>query len=129
MRLYVVTVRPHGVSRLGNIRIDHALVTALVEWWCQEISSSSLGGTITLQDVAILLGLRIDKRPVTSHPTHVWQAICYELLGLSPDACSLNNARLRLRWLQEHFGVRPYAIEDVVRQYARAYMLGHTFYP
>lgn len=68
VRHYVITAGLYGVSRIGSIRIDHALVTALVERWRQETHSFHLPvgeATITLQDVAVLLGLRIDGRPVT----------------------------------------------------------------
>lgn len=54
-------------------REDHALVTALVERWHQETHSFHLPvgeDTVTLQDVDILLSLRVDGRPVTSHPMH-----------------------------------------------------------
>lgn len=77
VRPYVVTVGPHWVSRLGNVKINHALITALVERWRQETQTFYLRvdeATVTLQDVTILLGLRIDGRPVTSHPTRDWRA-------------------------------------------------------
>lgn len=44
-----------------------------------------------LQDVAILLGLRIEGRPIASHLMYGWQATYYELLGLIPNVSSLNN--------------------------------------
>lgn len=72
VELYVVTTCQHGVSHLRNAKIDHALVTALVERWHQEAHTFhlSIGETvITLQDVAILLGLKIDGRPVTTYRT------------------------------------------------------------
>lgn len=55
------------VSRLGNVKIDHALVTALVERWRQETYTFYLPvgeATVTLQNVAIRLGLRIDGRAI-----------------------------------------------------------------
>lgn len=42
--------------------------------------------TVTLQYVALLIGLRIDGRAITGPPCHDWRATCSELLLLTPDA-------------------------------------------
>lgn len=137
VRPYLITCGLHGVSRLGSVRIDHALVTALVERWRQETHTFHLPvgeATITLQDVAILLGLRIDGRPVTGPPTPDWRAICGELLGVVPDDGSLDGPGLRLSWLRDNFGdgPPPNATEHVLRSYVRAYilaLLGTVLFP
>lgn len=51
----------------GSLMIDHALITALIERWRQETHTFQLRcgeATITLQDVAVLWGIRIDGFPV-----------------------------------------------------------------
>lgn len=51
------------VSRLGTVSIDHSLVMAMVERWCQKAYTfPHLVGkaTLTLQDLAVILGLRSD---------------------------------------------------------------------
>lgn len=73
LRLYVVTTRLHGVSHVRNMKIDHTLMTALVKRWRHETHKCHIPvgeATITLEDITILLGLRIDGRSVTSHLTH-----------------------------------------------------------
>lgn len=58
----VVTVGLHGVSHPRNVRIDHVLLTSLVERWFQESHPFHLlvsWATFTLEDAAILLGLRM----------------------------------------------------------------------
>lgn len=50
---------------------------------------------MTLQDVADLLGLRIDGRPVTALPTTDLRATCHELLSVIPDRRAIDGARLR----------------------------------
>lgn len=67
----IVSTGLYGVSRLVNVKIDHALVTALVEQWRQETHTFHLPvgeATVALQDVALLLGIRIDGRAVTFLP-------------------------------------------------------------
>lgn len=60
MRPHVVTVGLNGVSRLGNVKIDHALLTILVDQWHKETHLPVGEGIVMLQDDAILLCLRID---------------------------------------------------------------------
>ena len=57
----------YSVARVGWLQVDHALVTAMVERWRQETHTFHLPigeATITLEDVAVLLGLPVDRDPV-----------------------------------------------------------------
>lgn len=57
---YVISVGLYSVSYLGTIAIDHAFATVLIERSRDHIFNFSDGkATITLQDVALLLGLWI----------------------------------------------------------------------
>ena len=44
--------------------------------------------TITLQDVAVLLELRIDGPPVTRTYERIWAGECERLLGMMPPSDS-----------------------------------------
>ena len=71
---YVLRAGFYGVHRLGPICLDHALITTLVERWRPETHTFHLligEASITLQDVAILLGLPIDGAPITHAQTFV----------------------------------------------------------
>nr|GMC83006.1 serine/threonine-protein phosphatase 7 long form homolog [Ipomoea batatas] len=78
-----------GLSRLERIHLDWSLITAMVERWrpkthCFQLPFGEV--TITLQDVEVLLGLRIDGMAVTSGQTRTkneWCDICHDLLGIS----------------------------------------------
>jgi len=62
-RLYLDVMGFGTICRLGGIRIDHALITALLERWRPETHTFHLPVgevLITLQDVEDLLGLRVD---------------------------------------------------------------------
>ncbi|GFZ07441.1 hypothetical protein Acr_19g0003780 [Actinidia rufa] len=128
---YVLRAGFYGVHRLGPIRLDHALITAFVERWRPETHTFHLPigeASITLQDVAILLGLPIDGAPIT-HPqtfvtVHECQDICMHAFGVIPPAEDIDRGRLRMSWLRRTFDVLPEHADDVsVQRHARAYIL------
>ncbi|XP_019181350.1 PREDICTED: serine/threonine-protein phosphatase 7 long form homolog [Ipomoea nil] len=58
----------YGVSQLPKIQLDHGLITALLERWKPEVHTfhmpfGEVG--ITLQDVEVLFGLKVDELLVT----------------------------------------------------------------
>nr|GMC80579.1 receptor-like protein 12 [Ipomoea batatas] len=83
-----------GMSRLERIHLDWPLITAMVERWRPETHCFQLPFgevTITLQDVEVLLGLRIDGMAVTSVQTRTkneWCDICHDLLGIRPNGAN-----------------------------------------
>lgn len=66
---YTVNAGLYSVFCLDTIAIDHALVITVIEHWRQETHTFHLlvgEATFTLQDIAVLLSLRIDGRRVIS---------------------------------------------------------------
>ena len=128
---YVLRAGFYGVYRLGLIRLDHALITAFVERWRPETHTFHLPvgeATITLQDVAILLGLPIDGAPITHPQTFVTvqecQDVCMQAFGVIPPAEEIDSGRLRMSWLRRTFDALPEQADDViVQRHARAYIL------
>ena len=55
--------------------------------------------TITLQDVVIILGLRIDGPVVTGTCVFDVVELCGELLGVTPPADALRGSAISIRWL------------------------------
>lgn len=58
------------ISQLIYIRLDHQLLTALVERWSPTTNTFHFivgEMTITLQDVVIILGVQIDRPPLIGH--------------------------------------------------------------
>ncbi|XP_047982231.1 uncharacterized protein LOC125223231 isoform X2 [Salvia hispanica] len=121
----------YGVYKAGRMRLDHALITALVERWRPETHTFHLPvgeTTVTLQDISVLWGLPIDGEPITGVDTNrsldEWQEICNELLGFRPPPEDFDRGRLKIRCLQERFKTLPDgASECTVQFYARAYIL------
>ncbi|GFZ16916.1 hypothetical protein Acr_26g0001860 [Actinidia rufa] len=128
---YVLRAGFYGVYRLGPIRLDHALITAFVERWRPETHTFHLPvgeASITLQDVAILLGLPIDGAPITHTQTFVTvqecQDICMQAFGVIPPAEEIDSGRLRMSWLRRTFDILPEHADDVsVQRHVRAYIL------
>ncbi|KAH7865314.1 hypothetical protein Vadar_004998 [Vaccinium darrowii] len=76
-----------GLMKVPFIQLDWHLITALVERWRPETHSFHMPTgetTITLQDVSIQLGLRVDGRPITGRMDYNWAEECDRLLGVKP---------------------------------------------
>ncbi|KAI0488867.1 hypothetical protein KFK09_028706 [Dendrobium nobile] len=85
----------HCIRQLMYIKLDHHLLTALVERWSPQTNTFHLAVgemSITLQDVAMIMGLQIDGPPLVG-PSVVglgkrwnsWPDCCNDLLGSHPD--------------------------------------------
>ena len=97
IRPYVICVGFYGVYRFGHIMIDWLRINCLIERWQPKTHTFHvLVGemTITLQDVAIILGLRIDGPAVTGTCVFDVTEICGELLGVTPPADALRGSAI-----------------------------------
>ena len=77
----------YGLARIGFIRLDWHLITALVERWHPETHTFHFPQgelSITLQDVAIQLGLPVDGLPVTGSTRVDYRQLYHDLLGVVP---------------------------------------------
>ncbi|XP_042515481.1 serine/threonine-protein phosphatase 7 long form homolog isoform X1 [Macadamia integrifolia] len=124
---YVTRAGLYHLSRVNGMRMDRPLITALVERWRRETHTFHLPVgemAITLQDTAVLLGLRVHGDPVTGRTDYTWAELCKDLLGRKPEAQYLSGSSLKMTWLYTHFHQLPEGASPMVQeQYARAYML------
>lgn len=109
------------------ISLDNPLISALVERWRKETNTFHITVgemTITLEDVAYLLGLRIDGEPVIGVTYTTCDSVCIKYLGKAPDSGYTSGGMVKLSWLKEAFSECPEdaSIEDVER-HTRAYLL------
>ncbi|KAL7212054.1 hypothetical protein ACSBR2_014838 [Camellia fascicularis] len=97
--------REATIERMGPPNLDLHLFTALVERWRSETHTFHLTSgeaTITLQDVNILFGLRVDGKVITGNTSYDWLVVCNRLT----------------------YGNLPIDVDDViVQRYARAFIL------
>ncbi|XP_062193625.1 uncharacterized protein LOC133897064 [Phragmites australis] len=126
-------LRPAGLMGLVNIcraglpSIDRALVSALVDRWRPETHTFHMPCgevTITLQDVAMILGLPFAGRAVTVNTTESQNELVERYLGRSPPSDSRPRPGSRVSWVRAEFNNCPEdADEETVKQHARAYIL------
>lgn len=126
----------------GLPRMDGAALTALVDRWRPETHTFHLPSgemTVTLQDVAMILGLPIDGVAVSGDINSVgWRDRVGEWLGVRPEdppADTRDNrpSAVLASWLRAHFNVCPPDVDDdTVRRFARAWiwhLLGSFLFP
>ena len=126
----------------GLPRMDGAALTALVDRWRPETHTFHLPSgemTVTLQDVAMILGLPIDGVAVSGDINSAgWRDRVGEWLGVRPEdppADTRDNrpSAVLASWLRAHFNVcPPDADDDTVRRFARAWiwhLLGSFLFP
>ncbi|KAJ9671156.1 hypothetical protein PVL29_027237 [Vitis rotundifolia] len=85
IRRYVMQSGFYDVYRVRHTSLDWPLITSLVERWRLETHTFHLPigeMTVTLQDVAMILGLRIHGPPITGTCDIDWSLLCSEFLGV-----------------------------------------------
>ncbi|KAL6335837.1 hypothetical protein AAG906_040558 [Vitis piasezkii] len=134
---YIIESGFYVFHRVGHVKVDWALITALVKRWSPETHTFHMPVgemTITLQDVAILFGLRVHGHPITGSTDIDWHALCEELLGVRPTETNIRGASLIVRFITTHFShLPPRVVDEVTLQcHARAYLLllvGGSLFP
>ncbi|RZC20055.1 Serine/threonine-protein phosphatase 7 long form-like [Glycine soja] len=115
------------VITVGQIDINHHLVTVLVERWRPETHTFHFPHgetTITLQDVALQLGLKIDKLSVIGAITGDVRVACQTLPSDTPPDKYIKGKMIHLTWLRQNFRQLPIDANDVViAQHARAHIM------
>ncbi|XP_038880345.1 serine/threonine-protein phosphatase 7 long form homolog [Benincasa hispida] len=101
------------VAQIGFIQHDWHMITALIERWRPETHTFHLPCgecTITLQDVAVQFGFRVDGQPLTDSLQYDWKNVCEELLGVLLE--DLKGSRLSIPWLASQFPELPSDADD-----------------
>ena len=126
---YVIRAGFYGIYRLSHIMIDWPLITCLVERWRPETQTFHVPVRemmITLQNVAIILGLRINGPAVTGTYVLDVAELCGELLGVTPpvDALRESGSAISIRWLcQQLSTLGPHANEVDLERSAHGFIL------
>ncbi|KAG8478772.1 hypothetical protein CXB51_028601 [Gossypium anomalum] len=100
------------VALIQRFDLRANLISALVERCCTETYTFIMPCgecTITLEDVAMQLGLRVDGVVVTSRSKVLEPSVlCHKLLGRSPNDGEQNFTCLTLAWLRANFKSTSY---------------------
>ena len=87
---------------------------------------------ITLQNIKVMLGIPVDRMPVTWKTDMTWSDVCRDLLGHQPPLVIPNlnrsilvGARVRYKWFDAQFTAPPTVDVDdeVVQQHTRYHLL------
>ncbi|XP_044492827.1 protein MAIN-LIKE 2-like [Mangifera indica] len=115
------------LRKIPAISLDNPLISALVERWRRETNTFHFivgEMTVTLQDVALMLGLAIDGKPVIGVTHTTCSSICHKYLGKAPDSNHASGGMVKLSWLKEYFSNCPEnALTEEVERHTRAYLL------
>ena len=127
IRPYVICAGFYGIYWLGHIMIDWPLITCLVEGWRPETHTFHVPigeMTITLQDVAIILGLRIDDPAAMGTCVLDVAELCAELLGVTLHAHALRGSAISIWWLCDQLSTpAPDADEVALKRSAHGFIL------
>ncbi|XP_016752686.1 protein MAINTENANCE OF MERISTEMS-like [Gossypium hirsutum] len=123
---YLELVGFRSAALIQTFDLRYNLISALVERWLPETHTFHLPCgecTVTLEDVALQLGLPIDENAVAGVSSIFRPAtLCYELLGRSPSEGKFTS--LRFSWLKVNFEhLSSTANEWKVMQAVRAYIM------
>ena len=120
-----------NIFRRGQPSFNATAVTAMVDRWRPKTHTFHLPCDemmITLQDVAMILGLPIRGHPVIGRCDPAgWRGRVAQFLGRDPppkeDGKKGREAGVRITWLREEFNVcPPHADEATISYYCRAWV-------
>ena len=124
---YVIHAGFYGIYHLGHIMIDWPLITCLIERWQPKTHTFHVPVeemTITLQDVAIILGLHIERPAVIGTCVLDVAELCGELLGVTLPANALRGSAISIWWLCDQLSTpAPDADEVALERSVRGFIL------
>ena len=112
-------------TNLNKYNVDNRLIVALCERWRPETHTFLFPSgecTITLEDVHMLLGLKINGEPVTGKTEVGWE-IVEPIIGSKPLNDRREGKSIRLSWLQDYINCVGMAGPTMTLHMFRAYVL------
>ncbi|XP_050876542.1 protein MAIN-LIKE 2-like [Lathyrus oleraceus] len=99
---YLELVGFANVAKIASLKVNSKLIVALLKRWRPETHTFHLPTgecIITLEDVSMLLGLRINGKAVDG-PTNVTNDVYMENLGIEPTSSDNNGASVKIVWFE-----------------------------
>ena len=127
---YLQRARLNEVSSIRKFRLLPDLISALVERWkpeCHTFHFPYGECTVTLEDVALRLGLPINGLVVTGTTdlnVQLLQDMCEAWLGARPEEKDFIGSAIRLSWLESlNLTLAANANQETIECFTRVYML------
>jgi len=122
-------------TKINSVNVDARLICALLERWRPETHTFILPTgecTITLEDVHMLLGLKVDGIPVTIEREITWDYF-EDFLGKQMEDIEKSRKTVKLKWLSSYMtelsdDPRPEAVVYHFRVYC-LYIIGTLLMP
>ncbi|GAU11333.1 hypothetical protein TSUD_343240 [Trifolium subterraneum] len=115
------------VVKIRHCVLDQHLCTALVERWRPETHTFHLPSgecTVTLEDVSMLLNLKIDGAAVTGSTSNNVLLEYSHWLGFQPEEIRRDGNTIYISWLKKVLSTMPEETTPEIRlQYFRVYLL------
>ncbi|XP_039051855.1 protein MAIN-LIKE 2-like [Hibiscus syriacus] len=111
---------------MRGFKLYSALIEALIEHWRPEKHTfhfPSCETTITLENIAHQLVVRVNRAPVVSQNMYDLASLVYQVLGIWPPFDAIDDFRVRITWLESKFQVTDETTDEVVIFASRAYLL------
>ena len=116
IRPYVIRLGFYGIYRMCHIMINSPIITSLVERWRPETYTFHVPVgemTITLQDVAIILGLYIHGSVITKTCVLDVAKLCREFLSVIPPSDALIGSVISIWWLCDQLSTPTPDVDEV----------------
>ncbi|QHO08005.1 uncharacterized protein DS421_14g468720 [Arachis hypogaea] len=119
----------YHASQIGIVQCQKALVNALIERWHPETHTFHLPigeCAVTLEDVALILGLPTDGLPVTRMTMSSFEALeaeCLIQFGVAPPKSDCRGSCIKLTWLR-NLKENLQLIDDIsIQRYVRCHIM------
>ncbi|RYR26289.1 hypothetical protein Ahy_B02g060510 [Arachis hypogaea] len=119
----------YHVSQIGVVQCQKALVNALIERWHPNTHTFHLSigeCAVTLEDVALILGLPTDGLPVTGMTMSSFEALeaeCLLQFGVAPRKSDCRGSCIKLRWLRDLKENLELTDEISIQRYVRCHIM------
>ncbi|XP_057746884.1 serine/threonine-protein phosphatase 7 long form homolog [Arachis stenosperma] len=119
----------YHVSQIGIVQCQKTLVNALIERWHPDTHTFHLPigeCVVTLEDVALVLGLPIDGLPVTGMTMSSFEAMeaeCLLQFGVAPREEDCRSSCIKLTWLRNLKENSELTDEISIQRYVRCHIM------
>ncbi|XP_052109357.1 protein MAIN-LIKE 1-like [Arachis duranensis] len=119
----------YHASQIGVVQCQKTLINALVERWRPETHTFHLPigeCTVTLEDVAVILGLPTNGLPVTGMTLSNFEALegeCFHQFGVAPRKADCRGSGIKMTWLRNLKERIQLTDENSMQRYVKCHIM------